>query len=354
MNREDLLQEIYQLQHKKDTEYFYKGMFSSFRSHHLFNLQRPDDNIFFSASILYILKNLEGLTKEEMQCVDEMQQRLAPNFSFYQNRFDRNSYNFWQKRPHKHFPNGKILNHFSKFQLPDDIDTTSIIQMINPPNQEEVLKTHQSLEKHLNGINIRIKNGHPELRKYKAPSTWFGEYMPIEFDICVLSNYLLSLNYYNLPIQDWDIETINLIKQSISNSLFIQNPFKSSPEYPKIEIILYHLSRLAQQTSFIDSEKEQLILIIKKEYNQCKHDSFRKLILQTSLLKCNVKSLDDIAISESELVSYWWFTAGLLSVYSGRIIEKTAPKSLFHFRFSCKAFNLSLIYENLILKQNSL
>lgn len=353
MNRLHILLKIRELQQTADNRYFDHGIFPSYRTNKLLNITHPDDNIFFSASTLFILNNLKkDLNNQEKRIIDNIKKDLLPNFKKYTNKPERNSYNFWQKKQNKHFPNGIFLNKLNKFKLPDDIDTTSMVQMTNNTSKPEALKTKKILQKHANLFKIKIQNGHPELREINAYSTWFGLNMPIEFDVCVLSNYLLWLNFYNFDINTNDKATIQLIEYSINNSLYFQSAFKSSPEYPTKEIILYHLARTVITTPFLNNCTAKLTNDIQHTLLNTKSE-FNKMILVSSLIKLGKHDLSTTHIQLSpSLINNWWFTAGFLSVYSNNYIQKIAPFNLFHFRFYSAAFNLALYLEYKILTDN--
>jgi hypothetical protein len=345
------LQNILQLQCKKDTKYFSKGMFASYRTNTFLNLNRPDDNIFFSVSTLYILKSLQPyISQEEQSIISEIEKNLIPNFKLYSNNTERHSYNFWQKSSLKHFPNGALLHKLKKFQLPDDIDTTSMVQMVGNYDKSKALKTKNTLPHHANHFKLSIKNGHPQLRHYQAYSTWFGKNMPIEFDVCVLCNLLLWIHHFNLDINKNDEATIQLIEETINKSLYFTSAFRSAPEYPRDTIILYHISRVIAQTTFLSDHKNKIIKDLKSIENRKSNTPLDRLLLSNSLLKLGERPLSSILIRDLEgIKNNWWFTAGFLSVYSNSILQKLAPHPLFHFRFYCPGFNMALWYENLVL-----
>ncbi len=218
---------------------------------------------------------------------------------------------------------------------------------------EKSSKTKSALPNHANTIQNTIRNGHKELRHYRAYSTWFGEKMPIEFDVCVLSNYLLWLHHYNFKLNEYDISTIELIKQTINDSLYLKSPFKSAPEYPTIAIILYHLVRTTSTTPYLSKCKDKLINDTLNTYNNTSRH-FEKLILSSSLKKLNIE-VPSLSYKENileETNKFWWFTAGFLSSYSSFPLSWFAPNPAFHFRFTCPAFNLCLLYENMVLMQD--
>ncbi len=351
----EILKQIKDLQLKADPKFFSTGLFPSYRKNMVTGLTHPDDNLFFSVSIVYILKSLYKKTnKEEQEIIDVIQKKLFPNIQAYTNNEKRYSFNFWKKQKNKHFPNGILANRINKFKLPDDIDTTSLTHLAFNFPYSKTAETKSELRKHANTINKTIQNGHKNIRKYQAYSTWFGENMPIEFDICVLSNLLLWLHHYNFDLNKYDKDTINLLQYSIEHSLYFKSPFKSAPEYPKAPVILYHLSRAVSQTPFLISCKDKLIADLSHQLSKT-NNSFEKLILESSLLKLDKKTDQPQYgnIDIQELNHYWWFTAGFISVYSTFPLPLLAPLSLFHFRFLCPSFNLSLLYENMVLRTDN-
>ncbi|MGQ1784210.1 hypothetical protein [Saccharicrinis sp. GN24d3] len=293
---------------------------------------------------------MDKFTEEEKNIFQEIEKELLPNLPYYTNNPDRNSFNFWQKDKNKHFPNGRLLNRFGKFKLPDDIDTTSLAQMVAGTEYQEALKTKKVLPDHANLHRYRILNGHKQLDRYKAYSTWFGENMPIEFDVCVLSNYLLWVNHFGFELNKNDQDCIGLLCETVENALYFKSGFKSAPEYPKTEVILYHLARTASNTPFLHKVKPKLTEDIQTVYLKTWHP-FGQMLLQSSLLKLGVKRDTKTRIFSKYVEDYWWFTAGLLSVYSNPLIQRIASNSLFHFRFVCPAFNYALILENQILNK---
>ncbi len=351
----EILRKIREIQVNADQSFFNKGIIPSYRKNSYLNKHIPDDNIFFSASLLYILQSLsQYLNPEEKKIISEINSDIVSNFKYYTNKQERNSYNFWRKEPNRHFPNGSIFCKLNKFILPDDIDTTSLVQLTNNLSYKEALKTKLSICKHANLVNNQIKNGHTILKDLKAYSTWFGVNMPIEFDVCVLSNLFLWIQKYNFDFNQYDTESLKLIEVTISQSLYFKSAFKSSPEYPEKCIILYHLSRLLSTTGYLEHCKNKLINDIISLLKNTK-DQFDILLLSSSLIKLNV--LPDITITKDlslqpDILNRWWFTAGFLSSSGNPVINKIAPLDLFHYRFYSPAFNLALFLENKILMEN--
>ncbi len=352
----NILSNIIDLQVKSTDKYYCKGLFPSVRYNNTLKIKREDDNIFFTASIAYILSVYKEFFNDEDKIkVNNTINNYKQCIDLYINKPERMSFNFWQKKPNKHFPYGNILSKISKFQLPDDIDSTAMIQMSCNMPIDKAKITKQCIGNYANGSSYRVKNGHPDIRKYKAYSTWFGKKMPIELDVCVLSNYLLWLDKYNFSLTENDCETIDLIKYVIKEKLYFSHPFSISPEYPRTPIILYHLARCAARTKYFKDVKNDIVFDIKNIITSIRND-FEKMYLQSTLLLLNEKvkldfNYEDINNKYSN--AYWWYTAGLLSVYSNKIIMSIAPNKLFHLRFVSQAFNKTLILENMILNNQS-
>ncbi len=351
MTSTEILKRIREIQNKNDRHFFAKGLFPSFRKHPILKKNIPDDNIFFSASIVYILNTLTPyLSDEEKDIVTQIHADLKPNFKYYSDNPDRNSFNFWKKEPYKHFPNGSTFSKLHKFILPDDIDTTSLIQLTIPSAQSVAFKTKDSISDHANLVTHQIKNGHRSLRTHKAYSTWFGKNMPIEFDICVLSNLFLWIHKHQFNLNKNDLDSLKLIEVSILDSLYFKSSYKSAPEYPQISIIFYHIARMISTTQYLVNCKEKLISDIKYIYSKT-NDPFQLMILSSSLYKLDHScAINKTTYLSPDTINHWWFTAGLLSTCSSPLIQSIASSPLFHYRFYCPAFNLALYLENELLK----
>ncbi len=351
MTSTEILHKIREIQINNDLRFFAKGLFPSYRKNPLIDKSIPDDNIFFSASIAYIINSIHShLTRDEKEIASQIIKDLSPNFKNYTNKPERNSYNFWRKEPKKHFPNGSVFSKLDKFILPDDIDTTSLIQLCLQPSYSEALKTKIALTKHANLVKHSILNGHKLLRSYKAYSTWFGENMPIEFDVCVLSNLFLWISNYNFELNNNDIESLKLIETTILNSLYFKSAFKSAPEYPNTSIILYHIARLISSTEYLTHCKQKLLVDINLAINKTT-SPFEYLLLTNALfkLKSIPQNIKEVNISPG-IINNWWFTAGMLSAYSNPILQLLAPVPIFHYRFYSPSFNLAIFLEYKILR----
>ncbi|MBL4587090.1 MAG: hypothetical protein JKX84_08565, partial [Flavobacteriales bacterium] len=122
---EALLTELQKLQSVGNSIYP-KGVFSSQRYHPFLPYKREDDNLFFTASVVHILQGIASkLTSDEAKIADEIIAPAKQSFSLFKNKDGLDTFNFWQTKPSRHFPNGRFMHRFKHFQIPDDVDDTS-------------------------------------------------------------------------------------------------------------------------------------------------------------------------------------------------------------------------------------
>src|SRR6478735_8180483 len=123
-----LLKRIADLQSPGSTQ-VPSGLFLSLRKSPLLPLKRRDDNVFFTALILFTLSSyLNKMNKEERELYEQIRLKAISAFSSYTSLPEGiRLYNFWQKKAQAHFPGGLVLHRFRYFKLPDDIDDTALV-----------------------------------------------------------------------------------------------------------------------------------------------------------------------------------------------------------------------------------
>ena len=173
-------------QQSAGNNYFDEGIFPSYRQHTMGNKFWKDENLFFSEIILFTLgKHIDKFDRRQDSIYHSIKSKVIQNFPKYKNPAGRNTYNFWKTNPSKHFPNSPIFSKYRKFKIPDDMDDTSIAFMVLDEDSISVEELKTVMIKHTNQYKLQIKNIFKRYRDYQAYSTWFGENMPIEYDICV-------------------------------------------------------------------------------------------------------------------------------------------------------------------------
>jgi hypothetical protein len=258
------------------------------------------------------------------------------NLTRYQNKFGRNTFNFWPTKPNSQWPNSRFFKKIKHFWIPDDLDCSSLSYQFF--STSEFLDFRKHILKYTNhALRYQPKD------TFEYYSTWFGKKMKPEFDVCVCINYLIilrekkaALNYVDKSMLEWIGNAIAIFKP--------ENSFELSPNYQKSEIILWHFARLfsTYDTRFKE-KKNQLTEIIQ---NQLKKTSAfnKKIWLYFSLKEIGVKPT--VSFSEYELNGFIktapYFYAPML--YSWTFLPKSLRMSkLFNVEFYSKSFNALLV-----------
>jgi hypothetical protein len=342
---------------------FTKGTFPSFRTYH-FNAAKPDDNIFFTALIVFTLRELyPNFNADDKVLVDSIIQNALPAFKKFKNATGRNTYNFWSTNPTIVFPNGGWLNLMNtSMALPDDMDDTAISLMALNTDSADVQKVHLLMQQYVNLRNGKKNRSAPKiLRSYPTYSTWFGDKMPIDFDICVLSNILYLTYKYNLPVSKADTAAINLIKACIAHHYLQTKSAMIAPHYQRLPIILYHLSRLMSLPNFhgLDNERKVLINMTHQLLNQSSTQYFDKIILSTALLKWHEYPLNNTIIHTQSFSDFFFnndfvfFKATMGSILPSVFKNLFTSLQIGVFNYYSSSYNIVLLMEYLLLHQQN-
>lgn len=333
--------------------FFSEGIFPSFRHNKYLGYKRPDTNIFYTATIVFILNQVKDKVSENTQkLIQEITEKAIKNYPAFQNKDGLKTYNFWQTKPSKHFPNGKIFKHFDHFRIPDDIDDTALVYLTLPHSKDDVLWLKEKLKKH----TLTDASG--------AYSTWFGKNMPIEHDVCALCNLMYLFEKHELPHNEYDEVTFRFLREVIIEEKYIKNAFKVAHNYATTPLIIYHYARLLGNFEIPELEvcREKLIQKIKQLLENGEENGesnkMNRVILETSLLKLdkNSKSIPLISHISYPLFNFTYFIAGLLSSYENPILYFFAPFKITQMKWECEAHVLALIVERifcLLLLSNS-
>lgn len=290
-----ILEKIASWQVGDDSRFFAEGVFPSQRENVFLGYRRPDDNIFATASTVFILNELvDFFPEDEKAIVDKITQNARKAYPLYLNKDGLATYNFWKTRPSDHFPNGYLFYRFRHFKLPDDIDDTALIYLTTQRTTDEIAWLKEKLKRHAN----------PQTKVY---STWFGEKMPIEHDVCALCNLMCLLLKSRLPLNQYDVATINYLFACVESNDFVKKPFQTARHYGTFPLIAYHYARFCSYfteymnisenieiiNEMIKIKNIVIINIIKylKNINLSKNN-INYLLLTISLLKMGEKAID--------------------------------------------------------------
>lgn len=353
-----LVRKIADLQSDGDQVYP-PGLFPSTRFHTLLPYKREDDNVFFTALIVFTLQQLkESLPSEDQTLVGTLIKKATKTYSQYQNRNGLKTYNFWQTNPTRHFPNGIALKRLGFLQLPDDVDDTALIYLTGGHTTEDIKWLKQKLARHANLSNKQIRNTLPEYRHLKAYSTWFGKNMYIEFDFCVLCNLMYFIFKNRLELNEHDMDTILFLRAVILANEHFTHPFYVAPSYPKPSLILYHISRLISTFDVpnLSSLKQKIIRDILKALGNNNLHIMEKVLLSISLIRFGIVPPADIpSLNKTDpallFKDFYFFNGGLLTAFENSLSRKLAKYDVFHLKHQCDAYNYALLLEHEVLRQ---
>lgn len=353
-----LLERMEQLQPKEDGV-FNKGLFPSYRMYALNkDRQKADINVFFTGLIMMTLRDLQPkLTSYQQQMAQRMIDRAIPATARFKNQKGKPAYHFWPTDVPQIFPNGGWLNLFNKSQsLPPDMDDTAIMLLALAAADSSAARVHAYMQGFTNNPAHRIQNTAPQFRDLPAYSTWFGVKMPVDFDICVLSNVLYMVQRYQLPWTAADSASVQVIKGAVTSGLYRSEPGYIAPHYAQTPIILYHIARLMQVKPIpeLDSLKPQLVATA-REYLQQSNRLMDQVLLSTALKRWGIRDLPIImhdthagllALVEDE--SFSFFIANMASMLPDRLKKMVNSMGLGKFYYYCPAYNHLLLLENLL------
>lgn len=340
---------------------FNDGIMKSYRRYALnSHLIKPDNNVFYTALVVYTLNQyIPKLTSYQRKLLFEMNRKAASAFPNFKNQKGRNTYNFWTTKPPKVFPNSGWLNWFDRSKsLPDDMDDTVMILLALLEKKSTVEEVHTLMQGYLNGKKGQINSTIPAYTNFATYSTWFGEKMPIDFDVCVLSNILSFVNAYQLKPTSADSAAIQLIQESMQNRRYVTQASAISTHYQQPAVILYHYARLMKYDSVNFSKFRTQLIDDAQFLLQKSNNVLEQILLMNALMKWGVKPAKTILFeSLEELINvvekndYPFFVANMSSIFSAKTKSFAEKIKVGTFYYYSPPFNLCLLLEHFILAQ---
>ena len=355
-----LVQRIAAQQTEVDND-FAAGMYPSYRRYDKrADVFKNDNNIFYTGLVVFTLKQLQPwLTPADQAVCKDIFKKALPVYEKFRNRKGRYTYGFWQKDTPVVFPHSGWLNLMNKSHaLPDDMDDTSIILLASDAPDSIVREVHALMQQYRNTGRRHVRNTYRQYKKIPAYSTWFGKKMPVDFDICVLTNILYLVQRYHLPFAEGDSASVELIRQVIHNRQHMTHAAYVSPHYSRPSILLYHLSRLMQVTHLpaLDSCREQLIADAREVYNNS--DNFiDKIIVSTALMRWEAQPPREQLLVDTDLQTlverndFVFFIANMASMLPNPFKQWVGNAGIGRFFYYCPAYNNTLLLEYLVLKK---
>ncbi len=348
---EELLTKIAALQCSGD-RYYKVGHFPSYRYYPYLNLRREDDNFFYTALTLSLLKMLRPFLREDLQnTVQLITQQAVQNYQLYQVREeDAIVYQFWRVGKHNHFPNGLILKHFRKFKSPPDTDDTALGYLTYPHTFDEVIAWKEYLKKFANGYAKTNRKLAFPFKPAGVYSTWMGTgRMPIEFDVVVMCNTLRVFLTYGTPLEDTDLATLEYVRRVLRTNYYLRAPFFAAPWYPSAIVIHYHLVKFFTDFKEFATVNDGGLLRENTRLMQSeKHLSFlERILLNVAAFRLGLPTLAvryDVNW-EIELKKFSFYIGGMLTATTSPSLWQLAKYPIFHWQFKCFAFYYSLVVE---------
>ena len=347
-----LITRIAALQSSGDAHYL-PGLFPSQRLSNALPYCREDSNVFFTALTVFTLQELSAQLPPAAQAlVAAMANKAHATYPHYRSRDGQPTYNYYQTQPRNHFPNGRLLRRFTQFAPPDDVDCTTLIYLSDPSPTHEAAWLHRKLQAHANTVAGWASIGPATFRRRPIYSTWFGKYMPIEFDVSTLSNALLWVVRSELPFNEFDLASLEFIDWVITSGTYRRDPLGVSPYYATAPLIAYHAGRLAAEAPQLAAARAALLRDLPALLAASPH-FMDKLLLASTLRRLGAPAphLLDPSWTLTELAQrsrgLHFCIAPLLNYYPPT--RWLARWRLSHIAWECPAHSLALVAEYLAL-----
>lgn len=354
-----LIEELATLQNPDKNNVLF-GNYTSIRYHKLIPIKRSEDNIYFVAWINQLLKrNLHLISEPHLSKVNTLIDNGEQAIDNYRNRYGEKTYNFY--RPGAWFPNGNLLSRWVLFQPTDDADDTSIALRGKSHSIDYASEIKKILCSHSNGMRRRyIKRLPKKYRHIPFYSTWIGsDEIYVDTDIVILSNILMFIAQYNLPLSEEDEASLALIQAVILSGEYLQKDWSLCAWYPVKSTILYSIADLVSENYYpiLDSVRTRVRNDIKATLKSEK-SAVGRLLLESALLKLGDSDFifdDDMEISRilDDSRRYSFGVIPLLHPFNGIFFQNLSRFSLFRFFYRCDAQCLAILLENYLLKQDA-
>ena len=352
--RIQLLQSIEQLQVKEVQSALY-GAFPSSRKYYYSTKLKEEDNVFFTALILWNIGQFKAqMSSQEMDYLENFKFNARPYIERFKNQNNQLTYNFWPRNPPQIFPNGGWLNRLNeKFALADDIDDGAITLLALGANDSLAKAMQSKFGAYRVGLVKPNRSFYKQFKDRPVYSTWLGNKMPKDVDLSVLTNVLLMHTIAKIPLNATDSASLDLMVDLVKANKHLTDPRYVSQHYANSATIMYHIARLMYYTNYPSLlTLKPLLLDQALQLSKQAESPLVQLLLNTSILRLGGKIDLPIGVNEASLKvnNYPYFVANIASVLNNpfkRIVNRT---NLVRFDYYSYAFNLSLLYENWMLR----
>jgi hypothetical protein len=177
--------------------------------------------------------------------------------------------------------------------------------------------------------------------------------MPKDVDLSVLTNVVLMHTIARIPLNATDSASIDLIVDLVKANKHLSDPTYVSQHYANRATIIYHIARLAYYSDYPALLALKPILLEQALHlsNQAEFP-LERLLLNTSVLRLGGKIEFPFEVDDASLKSnnYPYFVANIASVLNNPFKRIVNRSNIVRFDYYSYAFNLSLLYENWMLR----
>ena len=353
-HRKAILKLITDLQIKNPSEVL-NGSFPSYRKYYFSSKLKQEDNVFFTSLVLFNIGQFSSLMHpEELSMLEKAKSNALVYIDRFKNQNNHLTYNFWPRNPPQIFPNGGWLNLINKnAALADDIDDGAITLLALGSNDSLAKLMQSKIGAFRVGLIKPNRSFYKEYKDRPVYSTWLGTKMPKDVDLSVLTNVLLMHTIAKIPLNATDSASLDLIVDLVKANKHLTDPTYVSQHYANSATILYHVARLAYYSNYpaLLALKPALLEQAIKLSRQARFP-LEQLLLNTSILRLGGNIDFPIEVNEASLKvhNYPYFVANIASVLINPFKRVVNRSNIVRFDYYSYAFNLSLIYENLMLR----
>ena len=353
-HRKAILKLITDLQIKNPSEVL-NGSFPSYRKYYFSSKLKQEDNVFFTSLVLFNIGQFSSLMHpEELSMLEKAKSNALVYIDRFKNQNNHLTYNFWPRNPPQIFPNGGWLNLINKnAALADDIDDGANTLLALGSNDSLAKLMQSKIGAFRVGLIKPNRSFYKEYKDKPVYSTWLGTKMPKDVDLSVLTNVLLMHTMAKIPLNATDSASLDLIVDLVKANKHITDPTYVSQHYANSATILYHVARLAYYFNYPALLALKPALLEQAiELSRQARFPLEQLLLNTSILRLGGNIDFPIEVNEASLKvhNYPYFVANIASVLINPFKRVVNRSNIVRFDYYSYAFNLSLIYENLMLR----
>jgi hypothetical protein len=349
-----ILNLISNLQSKDSTDDLI-GSFPSYRKYNFSSKLKQEDNVFFTSLVLFNIGQFTArMHPEELALIEKAKSNALVYIDRFKNQNNQLTYNFWPRNPPQIFPNGGWLNFFNtKAALADDIDDGAITLLALGANDSTAKAMQSKFADYRVGLIKPNQSFYKAFKNRPVYSTWLGTKMPKDVDLSVLTNVVLMHTISKIPLNATDSASLDLIVDLVKANKHLTDAAYVSQHYANSATIIYHIARLSYYSDYPALLAlrpillEQALALSKKA-----RFTLEQLLLNTSILRLGGKIDFPFEVNEASLKvnNYPYFVANIASVLNNPFKRIVNRSNIVRFDYYSYAFNLSLMYENLMLR----